>query len=181
MEQRKYQMCNKCVMDTTDTEISFDGDGVCNHCHSYARRWNDLVKPLRDDPHSFDKMIEQIKKDGAGKRYDCILGISGGVDSTYLALLTKDYGLRPLVIHLDNGWNSEIATRNINNIIDKLGVDLYTHVINWEEFRDLQMSLLKASVVDLELVSDHAVFAVIYGLARKYDIKYNLNGFNIET
>ena len=181
MKKKIYQICTKCVMDTTDPDIQFDEQGICNHCHSYQKRWDESIQPLRDDTESLSRILDKVKKEGHGKRYDSILGVSGGVDSTYTALLAKEYGLRPLVVHLDNGWNSETATQNINNIIDRLGFDLHTHVIDWPEFRDIQLSLLKASVVDLEVVTDHAIFAIIRKLVRKYNIKYNITGFNFET
>jgi tRNA(Ile)-lysidine synthase TilS/MesJ len=125
--------------------------------------------------------IARIKRDGQGKRYDSILGLSGGVDSSYLAYLTKKFELRPLVVHLDNGWNSELAVKNIENIVKKLNFDLYTYVIDWEEFKDLQRSFFKASVVDIEMLTDHAIFASLYQVADKRGIEYILIGTNIAT
>ena len=126
-------------------------------------------------------MADLIKKKGAGKKYDCLIGLSGGVDSTYVAYLVKKLGLRPLAVHLDNGWNSELGVKNIENIIRKLNIDLYTLVVNWQEFRDIQLSYLKASVVDIEVVSDHAIFATMYKFAQQHDIGYIINGSNIVT
>src|SRR6202012_1137028 len=117
-------------------------------------------------------LVQKIKSDGKGKAYDCLIGISGGVDSTYVAWLVKQQGLRPLAVHLDNGWDSELAVKNVENIITKLGFDLYTLVINWEEFRDIQLSYLKASVIDIEVVSDHAIFATMYKLAKEHKTGY---------
>jgi len=125
--------------------------------------------------------VARIKADGRGKKYDCLIGISGGVDSTYVAYLVKQLGLRPLAVHLDNGWNSELAVKNVENIVTRLGYDLYTLVINWEEFKDIQLSYLKASVVDIEVVSDHAIFSTMYKLAKEKQISYIISGTNIVT
>jgi tRNA(Ile)-lysidine synthase TilS/MesJ len=119
-----------------------------------------------------------MKAHGKGKRYDCILGLSGGTDSSYLAWWAHQQGLRPLVVHMDNGWNSELAVKNIENICTRLGWDLHTHVIDWEEFRELQLAYLRAGVIDIEVLTDHAIYAIIYRLAHKYKIKYTLNGYN---
>jgi N-acetyl sugar amidotransferase len=173
-----FHECSQCVLNTNDDfEISFNQNGICNHCLRYEKLAQEGIKSIAE----LEKKVSQIKREGVGKQYDCIIGVSGGVDSTYVALKVKEFGLRPLVIHLDNGWNSATAVQNINNIIEKLGFDLYTHVINWEEFKDLQLSFLKASVVDLELTSDHAIFSVLYKLAYKFKIKYVISGFNITT
>jgi N-acetyl sugar amidotransferase len=127
------------------------------------------------------EIVSKIKQEGKGKQYDCITGISGGVDSTYLSLQAKKLGLRPLIVHFDNGWNSELAVKNIENIISKLGFDLYTLVVDWHEFKDIQLSYIKASVVDIEAVTDHAINGTIYRLANKYGLKYILSGNNIVT
>jgi N-acetyl sugar amidotransferase len=177
-----YQICSRTVMDNiADPDITFDDDGVCNYYHLYNRRVRDFFVGGEEGKKQLEQVFAKIREEGKGKKYDCITGISGGVDSTYMAYLCKEHGLRPLIVHLDNGWNSEIANQNINNIIDKCGFDLHTHVIDWEEFKDLQLSFLKASVIDLELTSDHAIFATIYKQARKHKISYLLNGFNITT
>ncbi len=126
-------------------------------------------------------IAERIREGGKGKTYDCILGLSGGVDSTYLCWLAKDLGLKPLIVHFDNGWNSELAVHNIEQVISRLGFDLYTYVIDWNEFRELQLSYLKASVVDIEVLTDHAFMTVLYTQARKWNIKYVLAGMNIVT
>lgn len=177
---KKYKICKRCVMDTTDPLIEFDENGVCNHCQQ-------AEKALKNEPYSlafeekekrFKKLAEEIKEKGKGKQYDCIIGISGGVDSTYVAYLVKKYGLRPLAVHLDNGWNSELAVMNIENALNKLGIDLYTHVIDWEEFKDLQLSFLKASTPDSEIPSDHAIGALMYQIAEKYGLEYVLTGVN---
>lgn len=176
-----YQVCTQCVMDTTDPEISFDSAGVCNHCLSYAE-----MKPSWDLPrhvagNSLAKLMAKIRDGRGNKKYDSLIGLSGGVDSSYVALLAKRHGLKPLCVHLDNGWNSELATDNIHRIVEKCGFDLYTHVIDWEEFRSLQRAFFKAGVIDLEVLSDHAIFGVIVQLARQHGIKHILSGANIST
>ncbi len=177
---RQYQICSRCIMDTSDPEIVFDQNGFCNHCTqalikiSGNRFANDdeRVKYLNDT-------VKKIKDSGKGKEYDCIIGLSGGVDSSYLAyVVVKELGLRPLAVHVDNGWNSELAVQNIENIVKKLNIDLYTYVIDWEEFKDLQRAYLKASVVDIEVLSDNAIVIAIHRLLKKYNLKYFLIGFN---
>jgi N-acetyl sugar amidotransferase len=176
-----YQQCTKTVMDNiADPDIRFDSQGICNYYYDYQRVINclpgDAEKEIR-----LRNIAEEIKLAGKGRPYNCLIGLSGGVDSTYVALLTKQLGLRPLAVHLDNGWDSELAIKNIENIVTKLGIDLFTLVVNWEEFRDIQLSYLKASVVDIEVVSDHAIFATMYKLAKEKDIQYILSGTNIVT
>lgn len=180
-QQRPYQICTKCVMDTTDTEIVFDEYGVCNHCHDYEERKKRLIADPILREKALQEIIQKVKDAGKGKKYDCIVGISGGVDSSYVAYLAKQWGLNALLVHLDNGWDSELAVKNVENIVKYTGYDLYTLVINWEEFKDLQRSFFKADVIDLELLSDHAIFATVYKLTREYGIKYLLSGENFET
>lgn len=180
-QEREYQICTRCVMDTTDPDITFDEHGVCNHCHEYEERKKRLITDPVKRQHALEEIIAQVKNSGKGKEYDCIIGVSGGVDSSYVAYLAKEWGLRGLLVHLDNGWNSELAVKNIENIVAYTGFDLYTLVIDWEEFKDLQRSFFKADVIDLELLSDHAIFATVYRLARKYKVKYLLSGENFET
>lgn len=183
MEKIKgYQICANCVMDTTDPNIIFDKNGVCDHCHDYYK----IVKPEWNTDETGRKELEalvtKIKKDGKGKEFDCILGLSGGVDSSYmLHLAVKEFGLRPLVFHVDGGWNSELAVHNINVMIDKLGLDLYTEVINWEEMKDFQLAFFKSGVPHLDIPQDHAFIATLYKFAEKHKIKYILNGGNIST
>ncbi len=168
-------------MDSSDPAISFFEDGSCNHCTLYLRTMTKIIAHRQDPSYDLKKIFEQIKFAGRQKQYDCIVGVSGGVDSSYIAWLCQKEGLRPLLVHLDNGWNSELAVKNIQKIIEKTNFDLHTHVINWEEFKDLQRSFFKASVIDIELLSDHAIFAVIYRLALKFRIRYVLSGFNFAT
>lgn len=182
-KEREYQMCTRCVMDTTDPDIFFDEDGVCGHCHSAQKKLKEFYffEPEKKKIE-LDRIVATLKKEGAGKKYDCVIGLSGGVDSSYLAyFVVKNLELRPLAVHLDNGWNSELAVNNIENIVNKLNIDLYTHVIDWEEFRSLQISFLKASVVDLELLTDHAISVVINKLTNKFNVKYFINGHNFQA
>ncbi|OFY24688.1 MAG: hypothetical protein A2X02_01475 [Bacteroidetes bacterium GWF2_29_10] len=177
MSVKKYQECTKCVMDTSDEDIFFDKKGVCNYCNEFNNS-----KINVPNPDKLNKQIEKIKKDGKGHEYDCVIGLSGGVDSSYLAYIVKEeFGLRPLAVHLDNGWNDELAVKNIENIVRKLDIDLHTHVINWEEFKDIQLAYLKASVIDIEAITDHAIFAVLWEIANKNNIKHILLGLNRAT
>lgn len=179
---RHYQQCSISVMDTiADPGISFDDNGICNYYYDYQRLEKIDVFSGEDGKRKLEKIIQKIIEEGRGKPYDCITGVSGGVDSTYLSLMAKRFGLRPLVVHFDNGWNSELAVKNIENIISKLGFDLFTLVVNWEEFRDIQMAYLKASVVDIEAITDHAIIGTLYRLAAKNNIKYILSGSNVVT
>ena len=180
--ERPYQQCVLTVMDTiADPDISFDGQGICNYDHEYKSAAARDVFSGAEGEQKLARLVDQIKKDGKGKPYDCLIGLSGGVDSTYVAYLVKKAGLRPLAVHLDNGWNSELAVKNVENIITKLNFDLYTLVVNWEEFKDIQLAYLKASVVDIEVISDHAIFAKMYKLAREKKIGYVLSGTNVVT
>ncbi len=168
-------------MDTTDNYIEFDLEGVCNHCRRYESELNKRVYSGEVAKVKLDVLVKQIKKAGKGREYDCIIGVSGGVDSTYVAYLCNKLGIRPLAIHFDNGWNSELAVRNIEKTLDKLGIDLYTYVIDWEEFKELQLSFLKASTPDGEIPTDHTVNALLFREASKRGIKYLLNGMNFAT
>lgn len=173
--------CSKCIMDSfNDPDIKFDENGICNHCSQFDVAFNKFPKGS-EKKLALESMIDKIKKNGLNKKYDCLLGVSGGVDSSYLAYLCKFYDLRPLIIHFDNGWNSELATNNIQHILSKLKFDFQTHVINWEEFKDLQLSYFKAGVVDLEFPTDHAIMASMFHIAKQHRIKYVLSGHNIVT
>jgi N-acetyl sugar amidotransferase len=179
---RKFQVCTRCVMDTTDSKIVFDENGICDHCLDFEQN----VKPNWHTDERGDtelkKVIEKIKEDGKDRDFDCIIGMSGGADSSYLLhVAVKEYGLRPLVFHVDGGWNSQIAVNNINVMIEKLGLDLYTEVINWEEMKDFQLAYFKAGVANIDVPQDHAFVATLYNFAAKYKIKYILNGGNIST
>nr|WP_255700533.1 N-acetyl sugar amidotransferase [Dethiosulfovibrio faecalis] len=175
-------MCSRCVMDTTARDISFDENGVCNYCTDFLSRSS---KVLFKDPEArkkeLDAFVAKVKKDGKGKPYDCIIGVSGGVDSSWVLVKAIELGLRPLAVHMDNGWNSELAQNNISNLVQKLGVDLYTHVINWEEYKSLMQAFFDADVIDVELLYDNAMLAVNYRMAGKYGIKHILSGSNQAT
>ncbi|OJW56940.1 MAG: ExsB family protein [Sphingobacteriales bacterium 50-39] len=164
-----------------DPDIKFDKEGICNYYHEYQAAAKEGVFAGRQGEDKLAAMADKIRRDGKGKPYDCLIGLSGGVDSTYVAYLVKQLGLRPLAVHLDNGWNSELAVKNVENIITRLGFDLYTLVVNWEEFKDIQLSYLRASVVDIEVVSDHAIFSTMYKLAREKNIGSIISGTNIVT
>lgn len=177
----QYRICTRCVMDTTDPEVVFDAQGVCTHCHEYEQRARqELVDPSERSAR-LEQLVKQIKKDGQGKEYDCILGVSGGADSSYVAYVTRSLGLRPLAVHFDNGWNSELAVDNIKTLLCKLNIDLFTYVVDWDEFCDLQKSFLKASVPNAEIPTDHAINAVLWDAAHKYGLRYIINGSNVET
>lgn len=179
---RPYQQCAISVMDTiADPHITFDEKGICNYYYEHLQKEKDFVLKGEAGTKKVEELVEKIKADGKGKKYDCITGISGGVDSTYLCLQAKKLGLRTLVVHFDNGWNSELAVKNIENIIGKLGFDLYTLVVDWNEFKDLQLAYLKASVVDIEALTDHAIAGTLYKLAAENNIKHILSGYNIVT
>jgi tRNA(Ile)-lysidine synthase TilS/MesJ len=151
--EREYQICKRCVMDTTDPDIVFDESGYCNHCSNAIKHLKENFGDKVKNDEKLHDIIQIVKQEGKDKPYDCLIGLSGGIDSSYLAyILVKQYGIRPLAIHLDNGWNSELAVSNIHTIVTKLNIDLITHVIDWDEFKELQKSFLRASVVDLELL-----------------------------
>jgi len=182
MKTREYQICNRCIMDTTDSKIIFDENGVCDHCRTFEEK----IKPNWDvgdkGLSQITKIASQIKKEGTGKDFDCIIGMSGGIDSSYLVYLAKEkLGLRPLVFHVDAGWNSDQAVSNIEQIVDRLGLDLYTEVIDWEEMKDLQLSFFKAGVSHTDTPQDHAFFATMYKFANKHNIKHILTGGNYST
>lgn len=175
-------MCTHCVMDTTDSKITFDENGVCDHCRTFYRDIQPAWHPDAQSEAELMKIVEKIKKEGRGKDFDCIMGMSGGIDSSYLTYIAKEkLGLRPLVFHVDAGWNSQLAVNNIERLVDKLGLDLYTEVINWEEMKDLQLAYFKAGVPNVDTPQDHAFFATMYKFAAKYKVKYILTGANYST
>ena len=181
MQINNLTECQQCLLNTSDTTyISFDDKGICNYCNYYTNEIKKLGSSEEKQKLLSDK-ISEIKKFGNGKQYDCLLGLSGGIDSSYVAILAHEAGLRPLVIHLDNGWNSDLAVKNIENICEKFNYQLYTYVIDWEEFAELQKAYLRAGVVDIEVLTDHAIGAILNKLAHKFNIKYILSGCNLET
>jgi len=183
MSSASYRICTRCVMDTSDPDISFDADGVCSHCRNYDLQ----AKPIVDRAASgeakkdLDALVERIKRRGRRAQYDCIIGLSGGVDSTYVALKVKEYGLRTLAVHFDSGWNSELAVGNIENIVKRLGIDLVTFVVDWEEMRDLQLAFLRSGVANCDTPTDHAFLAVLYRVASRHGIKTVITGTNFAT
>ncbi len=175
------RICARCVMDTTDPDIQFDKDGVCNHCQAYDSDLKTMVFQGQEGQRALERITRNIQASGQGKKYDCIIGVSGGVDSTFVAMQVKELGLRPLAVHLDNGWDSELAVANIHKALNTLGIDLYTHVIDWEEFKDLQLAFLKASTPDSEIPSDHAIITLLHQMAAKVGVKYIIAGYNRRT
>lgn len=167
-------------MDTTARDIEFDEEGQCNYCRDFEILL-DAIGVEGPNEAQRDAFIAEVKRRGDNKRYDCVIGVSGGVDSSYALYLAVTHGLRPLAVHLDNGWNSELAAHNIANLVSRLGVDLHTHVIDWDENRDMQRSFFAANVIDIELLMDNAMFAVNFEQARKYGLKYILAGTNTPT
>ncbi len=177
-----YRQCSISVLDNiADPDITFDSNGISNYFYEYEEKEKTEVFTSTEGELKLQEMIERIKADGRGKPYDCITGISGGVDSSFLVLKAKTWGLRPLIVHFDNGWNSEIAVQNIANIIAKTGFNLYTIVVDWKEFSDLQLAYFKASVVDIEVPTDHAISGTMQKLAAKFKLKYILSGNNVVT
>ena len=182
MNNLEKKICTKCVMDTTDSKITFDEKGVCDHCNTYFEdilpKWN----PEGLDDSALYNLAAKIKKDGQGKDFDCIMGMSGGIDSSYLLYLAVEkLGLRPLVFHVDAGWNSQEAVNNIERMVDGLGLDLYTEVIDWEEMKDLQLSFFKSGVSHIDTPQDHSFFATMYKFADKHGVKNILTGGNYST
>lgn len=179
--EREYQQCTRCVMDTTDPEIQFNDAGVCNLCTEFIDKRSSHNYNGEESDHAFKDMINQMKTAGKGKKYDCIIGLSGGIDSSYVAWLAKQNGLRVLAVHMDNGWNSEEAVLNIKNIASKLGIDYESYVLDWDEFRDIQLSFLKASVPEAETPTDVAIPAAMHKIAAKYKVQYIISGGNLAT
>lgn len=177
-----FKICSNCVMDTSDSKINFDEKGVCDHCNTY---YKDILPKWHTDEKgdkALKDIVERIKKEGEGKDFDCLMGMSGGIDSSYLLyIMVEKYALRPLVFHVDAGWNSQIAVNNIERLVDGLGLDLYTEVINWEEIKDLQLAFFKSGVSHIDTPQDHSFFATMYKFASKHNIKHILTGGNYST
>src|SRR5688500_13027084 len=181
MTTRNYQICKRCVMDTTDLRITFDENGYCNHCAEFLNIRAGHKYQGAESDKALERIIEEMKRAGKGKDYDCIIGLSGGIDSSYAAYIAKENGLRVLAVHLDNGWNSEEAVMNIKNIARKLGIDYESYVLDWEEFKDLQLSFLKASIPEADTPTDMAIPASWHHFAAKYNVKYIISGGNFAT
>lgn len=179
----RYQICVRCIMDTSDPEIDFDAEGVCSHC----RRFEEVGRPVLErvgtpeGKRSLADLVERMKERGQGRDYDCVIGVSGGVDSTYVAYAVKTRGLRPLAVHCDTGWNSELAVKNIENIVTRLDIDLRTFVVDWEEMRDLQLAFFKASLANCDIPQDHAFLAALYRTAASERIPFIVTGSNLAT
>ncbi|MCB0355414.1 MAG: N-acetyl sugar amidotransferase [Bdellovibrionales bacterium] len=176
------QVCNNCVMDTTDPEINFNSDGVCSYCTTFPEYKRRYVPPDVASGKALERLCREIKQANVnGNEYDCLIGLSGGADSSYMAYLVKKMGLKPLAVHFDSGWNSELAVQNIEKIVKSLDLDLVTHVCDWEEMSDLQLSFFKASLVNCDIPQDHAFVSVLYETAAKFGLKYVLSGHNFAT
>lgn len=168
-------------MDTSDPDIKFDEEGICNHCHNFDRMIREYVISEEAGLSHLEQITNTIRNEGKDKPYDCVIGVSGGVDSTFVAYKAKELGLRPLAVHLDNGWDSELAVKNIEQTLKVLGIDLYTDVLDWEEFKDLQVAFLRASTPDSEIPTDHAIWALLGNMSEKLGVKYIISGFNVRT
>ena len=180
--RRPYQICTNCIMDTSDSNIVFDARGWCDYCNNYHENILPNWHPDERGEAEIERQVEQIRRDGRGRDHDCLIGISGGVDSSYVTYLAKErFGLRPLLFHVDAGWNSQQAVNNIEKLVDGLGVDLHTEVVNWTEMQDLQLAFFKAQVPHLDTPQDHCFFAALYNFAAKRGFKYILTGANYST
>lgn len=174
--------CSRCVLSVADDpNITFDKYGVCGYCRDFEARWKTHKQDENARNQHLKQRLAEIRAASSGAAYDCIVGISGGVDSTYLAYKAVELGLRPLAVHFDNGWNSEIATQNIHELVGRLGIDLFTYVVDWPEFRDLQLAYLEASVVDAEIPTDHGIYGCLYKVALEKKVPFILSGNNEAT
>lgn len=182
MNNRPFQRCTRCVMDTTDSKITFDENGVCDHCRNFDKNIAPYWKPNENRMEELQKLAEKIRKTGKNSEYDCILGLSGGADSSYLAYIAKEVmHLRPLAFVVDTGWNLNVAVENIEKIVKGLDLDMYTEVVNWKEMADLQLAFFKSGISSQDFPQDHAIFAALYNYAVKHKIKYVLTGSNSAT
>lgn len=181
-QDRPYQICKCCVMDTTDEDISFDENGICMRCNEYKERIEPEWNHGKGHENELRNLISEIKKSGEGKQYDCILGLSGGLDSSYmLHLAVKEWNLHPFVFHIDAGWNLPVAEKNIRKLTDKLGVELHIEKMDWDEMREMQLAWFRTGLEPLDAPQDHAFIAMIDKYSRKLGVKYILNGYNIST
>lgn len=180
--KREYQRCTQCVMDTTDMLIEFDENGVCDHCRNFEKNIKPYWTPNKDNLEQLEKVAAQIRADGKNKDYDCLLGMSGGADSSYLAYIAKEVmHLRPLVYVVDTGWNLNVAVENIEKIVKGMDLDMYTDVINWKEMSDLQLAMFKSGISSCDAPQDQAIFASLYNYSVKHKIKWILTGSNNST
>lgn len=181
-EEKEYKVCTNCVMDTSDSLIEFDAKGICDHCHNFHENIKPMWHPDQNGMEMLKPLIEKIKAEGKGKEYDCLIGLSGGLDSSFVAYYAKEkFGLRPLLLHVDAGWNTPVSIHNVRCIVDGLGLDLETFVVDWEEMKDLQLAFLKSQVPDADTPQDVAFFSVLYNYASRNHIKYILTGGNYST
>ncbi len=180
--KRPYQICKCCVMDTTDDDIRFDSEGVCMRCNEYKERIEPEWNHGKGHEQELKVLLDAIKKSGKGKKYDCILGLSGGIDSTYmLHLAVKEWGLRPFVFHIDAGWNLPVAEENIRRVTEKLGVEVHVEKMNWDEMREMQLAWFRTGLEMLDAPQDHAFVSLIDKYSMQLGVKYILNGYNICT
>ncbi len=181
-KEEQVQICKRCVVNAKVPDTRFDANGYCNYCSAFLEDTKGLIgRSLAQQQKELEAFIAKVKRNGKGKQYDCIVGVSGGVDSSWVLVQVKKLGLRPLAVHMDNGWNSELAQHNIENLVRGLGVDLYTHVIDWDEYRGLMQAFFDADVIDVELLYDNAMLGVLYGQANKQGLRYMLTGANKAT
>jgi N-acetyl sugar amidotransferase len=176
LSNKEIKRCSRCIYDERVAYIAFDENGVCNYCHQLEKLKKEYGTGTKEGEAKFAKIVEQIKKDGKGKKYDCIIGVSGGTDSSYMLYLTKKWGLRPLAVHYDNTWNSAIATENIRKVLTALDIDLFTYVVDNKEIDDIFRSFFYADVAEMEASTDLALAEVMYRAAWKYGVKYVLEG-----
>jgi N-acetyl sugar amidotransferase len=177
-----YKICTKLVVDSSYPDVKFDEFGVSDTYNNFHSNVKQYWQTGANGKRYLEELVSSIKRDGRGKEFDCIMGLSGGLDSSYmLHKMVTEFELRPLVFHVDGGWNSELAVHNINVLVDKLGLDLYTEVINWQEMRDFQLAMFKSGVPHIDIPQDHSFIAVLYKFAREHGIKYILNGGNIAS
>ena len=181
-QPQQVRSCTRCILNSqVDPSITFNSEGVCSHCLRYDLLVADRVLHGPEGERALGSLVAKMTAAGRDRDYDCIIGVSGGVDSTYVAYLVRKLGLRPLAVHFDNGWNSELAVSNIEKVLKRLEIDLYTYVVDWEEFRDLQMAFLKASTPDGEIPTDHGIFALLWKEAARRGVRYIVSGMNFAT
>lgn len=180
MQETTYKICSRCVMDTSAQEVHFDANGYCNFCEALITKIQN-GSSANNKSDALDDLMNKVKRQGRKKKYDCIIGVSGGIDSSWVLVQAVKHGLRPLAVHMDNGWNSELATNNISSLLGALNVDLFTYVIEWEEYRRLMESFFDADVIDIELLYDNAMTEVCYMKAREFGLKHILSGSNTAT
>jgi N-acetyl sugar amidotransferase len=181
VEKVAFQVCKRCVMDTTDPHIQFDKSGICSHCLKFDRDIKPSWPNQVEGEKKLEKIISRVKAYGKHRKYDCVIGLSGGVDSSFLATRMVEWGLRPLVVHVDAGWNTEIAVKNIEEICNRLNLELVTHVVEWESMRNMQLAFIKSSLANQDVPQDHAFFAALYKYATKEKIKFVFEGRNFAT